>query len=64
MIMIIVAESESSRTLMFQPSGPNFLRSRVIAWKKQIPNTIRLQSLPITIEKWERYKITVRLNFQ
>ena len=33
-------------TLMFHPRGPNFLRSRMMAWKKQMPKMIRRQSMP------------------
>lgn len=39
---------DTKHTLIFQPSGPNFFLSWMIAWKKQIPNTILLQSLPRT----------------
>ena len=33
-------------TLIFHPSGPNFLRSCMIAWKKHMPNTSFLQDTP------------------
>ena len=36
---------------MFQPSGPNFFLSWMIAWKKQIPNTSLRHVTPRTVEK-------------
>ena len=38
-------------TLMFQPRGPNFFLSWMMAWKKQTPNTIFLQLIPSTVNK-------------
>lgn len=42
---------------MFQPKGPNLFRSRITAWKRQIPKTILRQS----VSRTRRIKIDIKL---
>ena len=46
-------------TLMFHPRGPNFLRSRMMAWKKQMPKMIRRQSMPRAATRETTAQLTI-----
>ena len=52
-----VRKIDDSNTLIFQPSGPNFFRSCMIAWKKHNPNTNFLHVLPSALKKNEIFKL-------
>lgn len=50
----IMAHSRSlllNSYVMFQPSGPNFLRSWMIAWNMQMPNSMVRQSCPRSVNE-------------
>lgn len=48
--VIVYGTEPSAPTLMFQPRGPNFFLSWIMAWKKQIPNTSFRHVTPRTKE--------------
>ena len=45
-------------TFMFQPRGPNFFLSWIMAWKKQIPNTSFRHVTPRTVKHKPQSNIT------
>ena len=48
----------STLTLIFQPRGPNFFLSWMMAWKKQIPNTSLRHVTPRTVTQRQKTNVT------
>ena len=48
----------STLTLIFQPRGPNFFLSWMMAWKKHIPNTSLRHVTPRTVTQRQKTNVT------
>ena len=54
----IKRHDRSTLTLIFQPRGPNFFLSWIMAWKKHIPNTSLRHVTPRTVTQRQKTNVT------